>query len=106
MLSGQTNKEDIKKKKKKKKKQNLIKKPPGQEIEVNCQHLTISNVTSLTLLGAFEDDEILHVEGEVNPVRDLEIISEELRLKDLEYMTKLVVSGARLKQGKSVACSL
>lgn len=33
-----------------------------------------------------------HVEGDVNPVRDLEIISEELRLKDLEYLTKRVVS--------------
>ena len=29
----------------------------------------------------FEDDDVTHVEGEVNPVRDLEIISEELRLK-------------------------
>lgn len=33
-----------------------------------------------------------HVEGDVNPVRDLEIISEELRLKDIEYLTKRVVS--------------
>lgn len=41
---------------------------------------------------AFEDDDILHVEGDVNPVRDLEIISEELRLKDLEFMTKLVAT--------------
>ena len=31
--------------------------------------------------GAFEDDDIIHVEGEVNPVRDLEIIHNELRLK-------------------------
>ena len=42
--------------------------------------------------GAFDDEEILHVEGEVNPVRDLEIISEELRLKDVEYMTDLVTA--------------
>lgn len=33
-----------------------------------------------------------HVEGDVNPVRDLEIISEELRLKDMEYLTKRLVS--------------
>lgn len=29
-----------------------------------------------------------HVEGEVNPVRDLDIIGEELRLKDVETMDK------------------
>lgn len=29
-----------------------------------------------------------HVEGEVNPVRDLEIIGEELRLKDVETIDK------------------
>ena len=27
-----------------------------------------------------------HVEGEVNPIRDLDIINEELRLKDEEYL--------------------
>jgi obg-like ATPase 1 len=31
---------------------------------------------------------VTHVEGDVNPVRDLEIISEELRLKDGEYLVK------------------
>ena len=29
-----------------------------------------------------------HVEGEIDPVRDMEIIHEELRLKDVEYLTK------------------
>lgn len=28
------------------------------------------------------------MEGDVNPVRDMEIIHEELRLKDLEYLNK------------------
>uniref|UniRef100_A0A0N4ZUY0 Obg-like ATPase 1 n=1 Tax=Parastrongyloides trichosuri TaxID=131310 RepID=A0A0N4ZUY0_PARTI len=32
---------------------------------------------------AFEDEDVTHVEGEVNPIRDLEIINNELRLKDL-----------------------
>lgn len=31
--------------------------------------------------GAFDDDDVTHVEGDVNPVRDLEIILDELRLK-------------------------
>jgi len=33
------------------------------------------------LLGAFEDPDIIHVDDTVDPVRDLEIITEELRLK-------------------------
>ncbi len=31
-----------------------------------------------------------HVEGEVNPVRDIEIINEELRLKDEEQLLALI----------------
>lgn len=38
------------------------------------------------LCRAFEDENVTHVEGEVDPVRDLEIIAEELRLKDEEYL--------------------
>ncbi|KAK3908105.1 Obg-like ATPase 1 [Frankliniella fusca] len=38
------------------------------------------------LCRAFEDDDVTHVEGEVDPIRDLEIISEELRLKDEDYL--------------------
>ncbi|XP_074639999.1 obg-like ATPase 1 [Tubulanus polymorphus] len=34
---------------------------------------------------AFEDEDVTHVEGDVDPVRDLGIIFDELRLKDLEY---------------------
>lgn len=44
----------------------------------------------MRLLGAFEDPDVTHVEGEVDPVRDLEIISEELRLKDEETLDKLL----------------
>lgn len=39
-------------------------------------------------LGVFEDDDVTHIEGDVNPVRDLEIIAEELRLKDEETLSK------------------
>lgn len=38
------------------------------------------------LSRAFDDDEIIHVEGDVNPVRDLEILQLELRLKDEETL--------------------
>jgi len=37
------------------------------------------------LCRTFEDAEITHVEGEVDPIRDLDIINEELRLKDVEF---------------------
>jgi obg-like ATPase 1 len=52
------------------------------------------------VVRAFKDVEIEHVEGTVDPVRDLEIISNELILKDLEHVkarieqtTKLVTKG-------------
>ena len=38
--------------------------------------------------GAFSDEDIVHVEGDVDPSRDLEIIHNELRLKDLETIGK------------------
>lgn len=40
------------------------------------------------LVRSFDDAEITHVEGDVNPVRDLDIISEELRIKDTEFVEK------------------
>lgn len=40
------------------------------------------------VVRAFNDEEVLHVEGEVNPIRDLDIIVEELRLKDAEFLGK------------------
>lgn len=41
------------------------------------------------LCRTFEDPDITHVEGEVDPVRDLDIINEELRLKDEEFFEKV-----------------
>jgi len=41
------------------------------------------------LCRTFEDPEITHVEGEVDPIRDLDIINEELRLKDVEFFEKV-----------------
>nr|XP_061798811.1 obg-like ATPase 1 isoform X2 [Nerophis lumbriciformis] len=39
---------------------------------------------------AFDDEDIIHVEGNVDPVRDMEIIHEELRLKDEEMITPII----------------
>jgi ribosome-binding ATPase len=40
------------------------------------------------VVRCFEDDNIIHVDGSVNPVRDKEIIDTELQLKDLESVDK------------------
>ena len=42
----------------------------------------------LHVLRCFEDDNIVHVDGSVNPVRDKETIDMELQLKDLETVDK------------------
>ncbi|XP_016145687.1 obg-like ATPase 1 [Sinocyclocheilus grahami] len=39
---------------------------------------------------AFEDEDIIHVEGCVDPVRDIEIIHEELRMKDEEMIGPII----------------
>jgi obg-like ATPase 1 len=40
------------------------------------------------VVRAFDDAEVIHVEGDVNPLRDMEIIQNELRLKDIEWVQK------------------
>jgi hypothetical protein len=42
----------------------------------------------LHVLRCFDDDNIIHVDGNINPVRDKEIIDTELQLKDLETIEK------------------
>jgi GTP-binding protein YchF len=77
----------------------------------------------LHVLRCFDDDNIIHVDGSVNPIRDKEIIDTELQLKDLDAIVKklqkvsraaktgdkdaskaeaiLLVYKAHLEQGKS-----
>ncbi|RPD54313.1 cytoplasmic protein [Lentinus tigrinus ALCF2SS1-6] len=40
------------------------------------------------VVRAFDDAEVIHVEGDVDPCRDMDIISTELRLKDIEWVEK------------------
>ena len=47
------------------------------------------------VLRCFDDDNIIHVDGSVDPVRDKEIIDLELQLKDLETVTKKLEKTAR-----------
>ncbi|KAJ6006365.1 Obg-like ATPase 1 [Penicillium sp. IBT 35674x] len=52
------------------------------------------------VVRCFDDAEIIHVEGDVNPVRDLEIISDELRVKDIEFVEKaLEALGKQTRRG-------
>jgi obg-like ATPase 1 len=44
--------------------------------------------TIFHLCRAFDDPDVTHVEGEVDPIRDFDIIAEELRLKDEEALLK------------------
>jgi GTP-binding protein YchF len=44
----------------------------------------------LHVLRCFENDNITHVDGSVNPVRDKEVIDYELQLKDLETITNRI----------------
>jgi obg-like ATPase 1 len=41
------------------------------------------------MIRVFDDDEIVHVEGNVDPIRDIQIINDELRLKDLDFVQKV-----------------
>ncbi|HRO75523.1 MAG TPA: redox-regulated ATPase YchF [Crocinitomicaceae bacterium] len=52
------------------------------------------------VLRCFDDGNIIHVDGSVNPIRDKEIIDIELQLKDLETVEKRIQTVAKnLKSG-------
>lgn len=59
------------------------------------------------IVRAFNDSEVTHVEGDVDPVRDLEIIHEELRKKDKQFIENALEvrskEVARLGKGGGVA---
>jgi GTP-binding protein YchF len=48
------------------------------------------------VLRCFDDGNIIHVDGSVNPIRDKEIIDIELQLKDLETIEKRLAGLARI----------
>src|SRR5580704_5304504 len=52
----------------------------------------------------FEDDNIIHVDGKIDPVKDIEVINLELILADLSTVTKRLSNLARdVKAGKKEA---
>ena len=60
----------------------------------------LSNIREMTALGhvvrCFEDQNITHVDGSVNPKRDVEVINLELILSDLETVTKRIAKCEKL----------
>jgi GTP-binding protein YchF len=48
------------------------------------------------VLRCFQDDNIIHVDGSVDPIRDKEVIDIELQLKDLETVEKRIQSLSRV----------
>ncbi|MGE5380792.1 MAG: redox-regulated ATPase YchF [Methylocystaceae bacterium] len=51
------------------------------------------------VVRAFDSEEVPHVEGSINPVRDLELVEYELLLADLDLVEKRI---QRIKDGKKV----
>ena len=47
------------------------------------------------VLRCFDNTNIIHVDGSVNPIRDKETIDYELQLKDLETLEKLIEKNIR-----------
>jgi len=50
------------------------------------------------VLRCFDDDNVIHVDGSVNPVRDKEIIDVELQLKDLETVEKKIARTEKISR--------
>ncbi|KAH7831808.1 putative GTP-binding protein [Monocercomonoides exilis] len=54
----------------------------------------LSNISAVDgiyhVVRIFEDEDIVHVEGSVDPCRDLDIVCSELRMKDIEVLTSKV----------------
>lgn len=44
------------------------------------------------LIRVFEEMEVVHVEGDIDPMRDMDTIEEELRLKDVQIVRDLIAS--------------
>lgn len=59
------------------------------------------------VLRCFDDDNVIHVDGSVNPVRDKEIIDTELQLKDLDTVEKKISKSEKIaKNDKDAAAGL
>lgn len=53
----------------------------------------------LHVVRAFEDSDVVHVSGSVDPIRDIEVIDTELCLKDLDAVSKRIQKIEKLAKG-------
>lgn len=51
------------------------------------------------VLRCFDDENVVHVEGNVNPIRDKDIIDTELQFKDLEYLERKLEKAKKMTKG-------
>jgi ribosome-binding ATPase len=51
------------------------------------------------ILRCFEDDNVVHVEGSVDPIRDIETVETELMLADLESLERRATAGQKRARG-------
>jgi len=53
------------------------------------------------VMRAFEDDDVIHAEDTVDPVRDIKTITTELRIKDVEFMKSKIEQHNRIKTAEA-----
>jgi len=53
------------------------------------------------VMRAFEDDDVIHAEDTVDPVRDITTITSELRIKDLEFMKSRVEQHNKIRTAEA-----
>lgn len=71
---------------------------PGSDKGANTFLNSVREVDALVhVVRAFEDDNIPHVQGSIDPLRDIELVNYELLLSDLDLVERRI---ARIKEGK------
>ncbi len=55
--------------------------------------------TILHVVRCFEDPNVIHVSGDVDPLRDIEVINTELAIKDMETVSKRLSSAEKQAKG-------
>ena len=65
----------------------------------------LSNIRSTAaicqVVRCFEDTNVVHVEGSVHPIRDIEVINSELILSDMETVERAIQKQGKLVRGKN-----
>ncbi|MBA2656562.1 MAG: redox-regulated ATPase YchF [Tatlockia sp.] len=51
------------------------------------------------VVRCFENDDIIHVEGKVDPINDIEVINTELALADMDSLEKALLKSGKLSRG-------